>query len=100
MAKQVGLSPQAISAFESNDRNPKMSNWIKLADYFGVSVSYIQGLTNSNSAESVEILDTLDIRTCEDLIEGIYNKSKHNDPSATFCYQSICLFLLKYKSIF
>lgn len=36
LAKQVGLSPQAISAFESNDRNPKMSNWIKLADYFGV----------------------------------------------------------------
>ncbi|OYS58303.1 hypothetical protein CBF93_06955, partial [Limosilactobacillus reuteri] len=27
-------------------RNPKIENWIKLADYFGVSVSYLQGLTN------------------------------------------------------
>ncbi|MCD7125351.1 MULTISPECIES: helix-turn-helix domain-containing protein [Limosilactobacillus] len=46
LAKDTGLTRQAISLYEIEKREPKLDIWIKLADYFGVSVSYLQGLTN------------------------------------------------------
>lgn len=45
LAKDTGLTRQAISLYEIEKREPKLDIWIKLADYFGVSVSYLQGIS-------------------------------------------------------
>lgn len=44
LAKKLNISQQAISLYEKGDREPKLETWQKLADYFNVSVPYLQGL--------------------------------------------------------
>lgn len=51
IADYVGLTKQAISAYESGFRTPKPETWRALADYFDVSVPYLRGAT------TYEILD-------------------------------------------
>lgn len=46
LAKKVGLSNQSISFYELGKREPKIEAWQKLADFFGVSIPYLQGLTD------------------------------------------------------
>lgn len=46
LAKKVGISNQVISFYENNKREPKIENWQKLADFFGVSVPYLQGTSS------------------------------------------------------
>ncbi|GAP01802.1 DNA-binding helix-turn-helix protein [Fructobacillus fructosus] len=41
------ISDATISNYENGKREPKLATWQKLADFFGVSVAYLQGLTNS-----------------------------------------------------
>lgn len=43
LAKVTGLTRQAISNYENNERTPNKEIWEKLADYFNVSVPYIRG---------------------------------------------------------
>ena len=43
LAKEIKVSNQLISKYESGERNPKIENWQKLANYFSVSISYLQG---------------------------------------------------------
>ena len=38
------ISPDALAKYERGDREPKLETWQKLADYFNVSVPYLQGL--------------------------------------------------------
>ena len=44
LANEVNLSNQVISFYENGKREPKIEKWQKLADYFNVSVPYLQGL--------------------------------------------------------
>lgn len=44
LANNTGLAPNTISQYETGKRNPKLETWIKLADYFGVSVGNLQGI--------------------------------------------------------
>lgn len=43
LAKYLNVSEQAIAYYEQGKRNPKPENWQKLADFFDVSVPYLQG---------------------------------------------------------
>lgn len=45
LAKETGISNQAISFYENGKRQPKIETWQRLAKFFNVSVPYIQGLT-------------------------------------------------------
>lgn len=45
LAKETGISNQAVSFYENGKRQPKIETWKSLAKYFKVSVPYIQGLT-------------------------------------------------------
>ena len=47
VGEAVGLSDRAIAHYEKGIREPKLETWIKLADFFDVPVSYLQGLTIS-----------------------------------------------------
>ena len=45
LAKETGLTRQAISLYEIGKREPKLETWVKLADFFNVPVPYLQGIT-------------------------------------------------------
>lgn len=40
------VSPDALAKYERGDRNPKIETLQKLADFYGVSVPYLQGRSN------------------------------------------------------
>ncbi len=44
LASDTGISQQSLSQYEKESRKPKIEAWQKLADYFGVSVGYLQGI--------------------------------------------------------
>ena len=48
LAKETGLTRQAISLYEIGKREPKLETWVTLADFFDVPVSYLQGLSEIN----------------------------------------------------
>lgn len=51
LAKYLNVSEQAIAYYEQGKREPKLETWQKLANYFNVSVPYLQG------AATYEVLD-------------------------------------------
>ena len=50
LAEKVGLSNQSISFYELGKREPKIEAWQRLANFFGVSVSYIMGISDISDA--------------------------------------------------
>ena len=40
------ITPDALAKYERGDREPKIEIWQKLADFFGVSVPYLIGISN------------------------------------------------------
>ena len=44
LAKKVGISNQAVSFYENGKRQPKIETWNRLADFFNVSVPFLQGM--------------------------------------------------------
>lgn len=58
LGQKVGLAINTISRYETGKREPKLETWQKLADYFNVSVSYLQGFTdNYKSNETCDYCD-------------------------------------------
>lgn len=51
LANLLGVSEQAIAYYEKALREPPLRSWIKLADYLGVSVSYLQGISKYPTEE-------------------------------------------------
>lgn len=45
LAKKLNTTQQAISLYEKGEREPKIELWQKIADFFGVTIQYLQGLT-------------------------------------------------------
>lgn len=44
LGKQVGLPKGTLSRYENGSREPKEPTWQALADFFNVSVPYLQGI--------------------------------------------------------
>lgn len=59
LAEETGISQQSLSFYEKGDRKPKIETWQRLADYFGVSVSYLQGLSKYKSFSKEDIFEYL-----------------------------------------
>ncbi len=90
VGKAVGLSDRAIAHYEKGIREPKLETWIKLADFFGVPVSYIQGVSNNKNTyefkNAVQLKNALEkgmniksvknLKISELTIEGIENKKE------------------------
>ena len=51
LARAIGLTQQAISLYENNLREPDLKTLTKIADFFGVSVDYLLGRTDTNNFE-------------------------------------------------
>lgn len=69
LSEETGISQQSLSFYEKGDRKPKIETWQKLADYFDVSVGYLQGISdikNLNkilSSPDVTFKDWIDVAT-------------------------------------
>ena len=57
LANKVGISNQVISFYEKNKREPKIETWQALANFFDVSVPYLQGIDDKpNTGYSKEYI--------------------------------------------
>ena len=75
LAKKAGLSNQSISFYETNRRKPKIETWERLADFFNVSVPYLQGYAK------ISIPSNLKFDSKQDAIECIEKIMKALDIS-------------------
>ena len=98
VAKKVGVSNQAIHYYENDKREPKMETWQKLADYFGVSVPYIQGGLDTEYLE--KLVETLMIINLPGLVLKYRNNELDNlyKPFITIAFTSRIINLLGYDS--
>lgn len=55
LAKNTGLTRQAISLYEIGKREPKLETWIKLAKFFEVPIPYLQGISNYTRDDEKEL---------------------------------------------
>lgn len=63
LARDTGISQASLSQYEKTGRNPKIEAWQKLANYFGVSVGYLQGVE-----ERLELTSDLEQQSKHDAI--------------------------------
>lgn len=71
IARQIGVTPALISAYENQERKPSLDKLIALADIFHVSTDYILGRsvkTDSSVMISIEGLSNKQIEIIRDLI--------------------------------
>ena len=71
IAKALGVTRQAISLYEKGDREPKLETWQKLADFFGVSVPYLQGISRVRSPKAY--------RNYETFLNTLYSQREESD---------------------
>lgn len=67
--KGTPLSASSLIKYERGERNPKLETWIKLADFFNVPVSYLQG----NIDDSKDVVHDFKLK------ENFYNTQKFVD---------------------
>ncbi|MBP2056988.1 transcriptional regulator with XRE-family HTH domain [Lactobacillus colini] len=48
LGEALKMRDNTLSQYENEKRNPKKETWQKLADFFGVSISYLQGFNKPN----------------------------------------------------
>ena len=63
LGEKVNMSSGRLSQYETGKRNPKLETWQKLADFFGVPVSYLQGTDDTTSLRNYFIHTNNFIRT-------------------------------------
>lgn len=88
LAEYLGCSIQAINQFKNGASFPKCDNLVKIALFYGVSIDYLFGLTDSRkpylsiseytglsekAIESIKKLDKKSIEGLNSLLEGIAN---------------------------
>ena len=44
LGKKVNMHDNTLSQYETGKRNPSLKTWQQLADFYGVSVPYLQGM--------------------------------------------------------
>ena len=70
------ISPDSLAKYERGDRNPKIEKWQELADFFGVSVPYLQGFTEINIPNDLKFDSKQDAIDCIEKIMKAQGISK------------------------
>lgn len=81
LGEKVNMSSSRISQYETGRREPKLETWQKLADFFKVSVPYLQGLTNNKVYSESDINKLL-----YELIQQNSFSNKANNTNPAFNY--------------
>lgn len=77
VAKQIGVTPALISAYEKQERKPSINKLIALADIYHVSTDYILGRTRTNDVSNVinvEHLSEKQITIIRELVQNMNQK--------------------------
>ena len=94
LAKATGLTQQAISNYENNERNPNEKIWQQLADYFEVSVTYIKGEIDTEYVG--KIIKTIYLVACNKKITIITKKECiRTEKDRTIAITELLLLLFK-----
>lgn len=63
LGKKVSMHDNTLSQYETGKRNPSLKTWQQLADFYGVSVSYLQGrydhLTKKEALQTIHEIMTV-----------------------------------------
>ena len=78
LAKEVEITRQAISQYEKTNRQPKVEIAQKLADYFNVSVPYLQGYAEINIPNDLKFESKQDAIDCIEKIMKALDISKED----------------------
>lgn len=73
------ISADALGKYERGDREPKLETWIKLADFFDVSVSYLQGVNDDKNIYDFGNIDNLKTAIANGIKFQTGKKYKIND---------------------
>ena len=72
------ISSDTLAKYERGDREPKLERWQKLADYFDVPVSYLQGLDDSRNVNQISFFK---ISSYDDVLEKCLSKKERDELS-------------------
>ena len=78
VGKGVGLATNTISRYETGKREPKLETWKKLANFFVVSVPYLQGYAEINIANDLKFDSKQDAIDCIEKIMKALDISKED----------------------
>lgn len=77
VARQIGVTPALISAYEKQERKPSISKLIALADIYHVSTDYILGRARTNDFSNIIKVDHLtekQINIIRELVQNMNQK--------------------------
>ncbi|MGQ5709473.1 helix-turn-helix domain-containing protein [Lactobacillus sp. PSON] len=92
LANALSLTQQAISQYENGKREPKLETWQKLADYFGVTVPYLQGFEPDFSEVTDDTKNTLFDLLDKFCLEASENWDKDSNEGTSDEYKSVVLY--------
>ena len=78
LANAINTTRANISLYENNKREPKLETWIKLADFLGVSVPYLQGYAEINIPTDLKFDSKQDAIDCIEKIMKAQDISKED----------------------
>ena len=61
VANATGIDQKTLSNYETGKTNPDSYALIRLADFFGVTIDYLLGYSNSSIENRKDIIDRLEI---------------------------------------
>ncbi|EPU19403.1 MULTISPECIES: helix-turn-helix domain-containing protein [Streptococcus] len=94
IAKDLGISQQTYSQWESGKREPSKSTLEKLADFFNVSTDYLLGKTNNKDIRKNEL------EQAEFLFRTTVSELKLNEKEKTQLKKDIENFIEQRKKVF
>lgn len=83
LGQKVGMANNTLSQYETGKREPKLETWQALADFFNVSVPYLQGIDEGiydlkfpTKAEAIAFIHKI-MKAQNIKLEDIQNESKN-----------------------
>lgn len=76
--KNTGIKRGTYNNYENGKTEPKLETWQKLADFFGVSVPYIQGYAEINIPNDLKFHSKQDAIDCIEKIMKALDISKED----------------------
>ena len=81
--QKIGMANNTLSQYETGKREPKLETWQALADFFNVSVPYLQGIDEGiydlkfpTKAEAIAFIHKI-MKAQNIKLEDIQNESKN-----------------------
>ncbi|WP_131501300.1 helix-turn-helix domain-containing protein [Lactobacillus crispatus] len=78
LGQKVGLANNTLSRYENGKRKPNAETWQKIADYFNVSVPYLQGVINIKITADLKFESKGEAIDCIEKIMKTFNISKED----------------------